>query len=245
MKARLDKILSQNGYGSRKEIKKLLRKKECIIGGRRIVDSSFVVDCSVDEIYFDNRLIKPKTNIYIMFNKPAGCVTSTNDPVNKTVMEYLLHPYNQIKLFPIGRLDIDTEGLLIITNDGEITHRLTSPKTGIQKSYYLEFSKEPENQDFEFYKSEFEKGITLKNGYKCLKAEFQKAENITGSGKQGFILSITEGKYHQVKKMCLAVNNELCYLRRVKMGPVNLDPLLEKGKYRELSEKEIESLKDL
>lgn len=243
MKMRLDKLLVLSGLGSRSGIKKLLHKKNCSVNGVRITDSSFHIDTEIDIIAIDGKEITLCSHIYLMMNKPAGCVTSTDDPIHKTVIDYLKPPFSDIKLFPIGRLDIDTEGLILITDDGELTHKITSPKSGTVKTYYLEFSTEPAPYEITRYTELFKDGVVFKNGYKCLPAQFEKCENKTGSEKSGFLMHITEGKFHQVKKMCLAAGNELCYLRRISVGGVVLDETLQPGEYRELTCKEIEQLK--
>ena len=244
MKTRLDRILALSGLGSRSDVKKMIRKKNCCVDGVRIVSPSFILDTDLNKITIDGEPLVLRTNVYLMFNKPQGCVTSTSDPVHKTVMDYIKAPFDRMKLFPIGRLDIDTEGLLIITDDGEITHKITSPKSGTVKTYYLELSREPSDEELKNYCEEFEKGIMLKNGYKCLPAKFEKCENKTGSFRSGFLMHITEGKFHQVKKMCLSAGNELCYLRRIAVGSIVLDETLKTGEYRELSAEEISSLRD-
>lgn len=243
MKMRLDKLLALSGLGSRSGVKKILHKKNCYVNGVRITNSSFYVDPEIDMITIDGNKIRLRPNIYLMMNKPAGCVTSTDDPVHKTVMDYLKPPFSDIKLFPIGRLDIDTEGLILITDDGELTHKITSPKSGTVKTYYLEFSVEPAPYEITRYTELFRNGVVFKNGYKCRPAQFEKCGNKTGSGKSGFLIHITEGKFHQVKKMGLAAGNELCYLRRISVGGVGLDNTLKPGEYRELTNEEIERLK--
>lgn len=241
MKTRLDRILALSGLGSRNDVKKMIRKKQCCVDGKRIVSPSFILDTDLNKITIDGEPFVIRTNVYLMFNKPQGCVTSTSDPVHKTVMDYIKAPFDRMNLFPIGRLDIDTEGLLIITDDGEITHKITSPKSGTVKTYYLELSKEPSETELIRYCEEFKNGIILKNGYKCLPAKFERCKNKTGSERSGFLMHITEGKFHQVKKMCLSVGNELCYLRRIAVGSIVLDENLKMGEYRELSQEEINS----
>ncbi len=245
MKARLDKVLATNGFGTRKTVKTLIKKHECIINGERITDPSFLIDVNTAQIRIDDTEVVLRTKIYLMINKPAGCVTSTDDPVNKTVMSYLKEPFSNMKLFPIGRLDGDTEGLIIITNDGALTHKLTSPKAGKVKSYYLELLEEPNDEKIQLYSKKMLEGVVFKDGYKCKPAKFEKCENLTGSEKQGFMVHITEGKYHQVKKMCLALGNKLTYLRRLSMGPISLDKNLELGEYRELTDEEIKLLNEV
>lgn len=245
MKMRLDKLLSSNGQGSRSSVKKMLHKKICMVNGIRVTSASFGLDPEKDEVTIDGEKFIFKKYIYLMLNKPAGCVTSTSDPIYPTVMDFLHEPFSSMKLFPAGRLDLDTEGLVIITNDGEAAHRLISPKSGIVKKYYIEFSQEVENSQFDAYVQKLKEGITLQNGYKCKPAYFEKHKPFTIEGRQGFVLGITEGKYHQVKKMCCALGNELTYLKRLSMGSVVLDKNLKHGEYREFSNEEIKKMEEL
>lgn len=243
MKSRLDKILAANGLGSRNDIKKLLRKKNICVNGLKVTNPSFLAETASDIITIDDEIFTPKENIYIMLNKPSGCITSTEDPFHKTVNDYLKPPFDKIKLFSIGRLDIDTEGLIILTNDGILTHKIISPKSKIEKTYYLEFLHDPDEEQIIKYTACFEKGIVLKSGYKFLPAKFKMYRNITGSGKKGFLITITEGKHHQIKKMCSAVENSLVYLKRIEMASIKLDTSLKKGEYRELTSEEVKSIK--
>lgn len=245
MKIRLDKLLSSNGLGTRSSVKKMLRKRNCTVNGIRIINSAAGVDPEIDEVMIDGEKFIFRKYVYLMLNKPSGCITSTSDPVHKTVMEFLHEPFRSMKLFPAGRLDLDTEGLIIITNDGEAAHRLISPKAGTVKRYYLEFSRAVSSADFAGYVLKLKDGITLSNGYKCLSAGLEEHAPLTASNKQGFVMSVTEGKYHQVKKMCLALGNELAYLRRLSMGCVFLDGNLPPGAYREFTPEEIKEMEAL
>ena len=138
MVVRIDKILAANGLGSRKDIRRILRKEDFRINGTRVTDAGTALDPEHDTLFRNGEKLTLRTGCYLMLNKPAGVVTSTADPLHRTVMELLPPPFSAMNLFPIGRLDLDTEGLLIITDDGELTHRLTAPKSACIKSYYLE-----------------------------------------------------------------------------------------------------------
>ena len=235
MKMRLDKVLHDNGFGTRSSIKKMLHKKECYVNGVRIIDGSFKIeDC--DEVCIEGEVINLKKYVYIMLNKASGYVTSTKDPEYKTVMELLPQKWASRNLFPVGRLDIDTEGLLILTNDGIFAHKVISPKYNIVKKYYVRLKREFDEEEFEQVRKNFTSGIVFKNGYKCLPATLERHE------KDGYVVGISEGKYHQVKKMFLCVNNEVVYLKRISIGGLILDETLGIGKTRELTKEEVESV---
>lgn len=235
MKMRLDKVLHDNGFGTRSSIKKMLHKKECYVNGKRVIDGSLKIeDC--DEVCIEGEILDLKKYIYIVLNKASGYITSTKDPEYKTVMELLPPKWANRGLFPVGRLDIDTEGLLILTNDGIFAHKVISPKYNIVKKYYAKLRKEFSDKEFEEVKKNFAKGVVFKNGYKCLPATLEQHE------KGGYVIGISEGKYHQVKKMFLCVNNEVVYLRRISIGGLILDETLEVGKTRELTKGEVDSV---
>lgn len=235
MKMRLDKVLHDNGFGTRSSIKKMLHKKECYVNGVRIIDGNFKID-DCDEVCIEGEVINLKKYIYIMLNKASGYVTSTKDPEYKTVMELLPQKWASRNLFPVGRLDIDTEGLLILTNDGIFAHKVISPKYNIVKKYYVRLKREFDEEEFEQVRKNFTSGIVFKNGYKCLPAKLERHE------KDGYVVGISEGKYHQVKKMFLCVNNEVVYLKRISIGGLILDETLGIGKTRELTKEEVESV---
>ncbi|MGP1414595.1 MAG: pseudouridine synthase [Treponema sp.] len=235
MKIRLDKMLHDNGFGTRSSIKKMLHKKECLVNNERIIYGSFKVEDS-DEICIDGEVLDLKKYIYIMLNKASGYVTSTKDPEYKTVMELLPSKWTTRNLFPVGRLDMDTEGLLILTNDGVFAHKVISPKYDVVKKYYVKPQREFNDIEFEEVKNKFADGIVFKNGYKCLPATIVKHE------KLGYVVGISEGKYHQVKKMFLCVDNEVVYLKRISIGSLKLDEKLSVGESRELTKEEIDSL---
>lgn len=235
MKIRLDKILASNGYGSRRDVKRILRRGTFTINGTVCVDASIMADPESDTFALDGETIRILTTVYLMLNKPAGVITSTDDPNHRTVMDLLTSPYSGMELFPVGRLDLDTEGLLVITNDGPLTHRLTSPKTGVDKTYYACLRDPVDDALLADYRKRFFEGIVFRDGYTCLSAKLERA----GNEADGMILTIQEGKYHQVKKMFVASGNEVAYLKRISMGDLKLDPALAPGSYRELTMEEI------
>ncbi len=252
MKSRIDKILASNGFGTRKDVKRILHTRTVAVNGVVCRDAGTAVDPETDRIELDGSPIRLRTDIYLMLNKPAGVITSTEDPDHDTVMDLLAEPWSKMGLFPVGRLDIDTEGLLILTNDGPLTHRLTSPKTGVDKTYFVRLRDPVDDALFADYGARFRDDITFRDGYTCLPAKIARAGVESPGAAVGadaehaerscFLLTIQEGKYHQVKKMFKVVGNEVVYLKRVSMGKLALDPALEAGSYRELTEAEAELL---
>ena len=243
MLVRIDKILAANGLGSRKEIRRLLRKEDFRINGTRVTDAGALFNPDSDALLRNGEELRLRTGCYLMLNKPAGVVTSTADPLHRTVMELLPPPFSAMELFPIGRLDLDTEGLLIITDDGALTHRLTAPKSGCVKCYYLETAKPFSVADFSAAQMACAKGLFLGKNFTCLPATFERTEVQKVKTEWAFLMHICEGKYHQVKKMIKALGNEVVYLKRISMGGIMLDPQLPAGSCRELTSDEVTALK--
>ncbi len=249
MTVRLDKLLSSQGLGSRRDIKRLLRARELRINGSICRDSATSVDPETDILEIDGQPFTVRNFVYLMLNKPDGVITSTEDPGHRTVMDLLTPPWNALSLFPVGRLDKDTEGLLILTNDGPLTHRLTSPKTGVDKTYYAELALPCSPEMIAEYCTKFRDGLVLGNGMVCLPAGIAAAtagirpSRAAPPEAHRVVIVIQEGKYHQVKKMCRAVGNEVRYLRRIAMGNLALDSSLQEGSWRELTETEIQLLR--
>lgn len=229
---RLDKILSHLGYGSRKEVKEIIRKGYVFVNGIQILNDDYKVNELDDEIILDGEEIRYDEFVYIMLNKPQDVISATYDPRYKTVCD-LVPEYQKMGIFPVGRLDIDTEGLLIITNDGELAHKLLSPKYHVFKKYYVEFSGVFKDS---YFKS-FEKGIILDDGYQTLPA---KVEIIDDNHAYVYI---REGKYHQVKRMFDSLSMHVEYLRRVAFGDIEIDENLQLGEWRKLTLDELNSLK--
>ena len=226
---RLDKYLSFCLVKSRQEVKKIIKEKKVYVNNELIVKEDFKVNEGLDIVICDNEEVSYQKYTYVILNKPAGFVTSTKDN-DKTVMELLPNKYS--KLSPVGRLDKDTEGLLLFTNDGMTAHNLTSPKKDIKKVYYVELL----NSIDESLINVFNSGVTLDDGYHTLPAELNIIDNYKA------YLTISEGKFHQVKRMFISVNNKVTYLKRIKFGSITLDDDLELGHFRELSKSEIEKL---
>lgn len=229
---RLDKLLAHMDYGSRKEVKELIRKGYVLVNGNVIKDDDFKVDEFNDEINILDSEIKYEEFIYIMLNKPEGYVSATYD-YSKPIVLDLIDDYKKRNLFPVGRLDIDTHGLLLITNDGNLAHRMLSPKSHVDKKYYLKY----DGKYNESFIQKFKDGITLDDGYKCMPAEF-----IDLGDNEAYII-IREGKFHQVKRMMEAVGCNVTFLKRISFGNLVLDESLKEGKWRHLTNEEIESLK--
>ena len=237
MKLRIDKILSNMGIGSRKQIKQDAKKGHIKINDEVVKDSSKIVDTDTDQIKYKNEIVKYVQYIYLMMNKPSGVVSATEDNFDKTVIDLLNGDDKIYNLFPVGRLDKDTEGLLLITNDGQLAHDLLSPRKHVDKTYYAEVEEEITEKDVKA----FAEGVILTNeNYKTLPAKLQ----IIESGYPSLCyVTIREGKFHQVKRMFNAVNNEVIYLKRLSMGPLKLDEKLQSGEYRHLTDDEVEQLK--
>ncbi|MBS4202518.1 pseudouridine synthase [Lederbergia citrea] len=234
---RIDKLLSNVGYGSRKEVKKILKGGSVAVNGQTIKDAKFHVDPYKDSVLIFGEEVEYREFIYLMMNKPPGVISATEDYHDETVVDLLDPKHSVYEPFPVGRLDKDTEGLLILTNDGQLAHQLLSPKKNVPKTYFAVINSEVTESDIE----EFKKGVILDDGYHTKPGEL----TILKSGLHSDIeLTITEGKFHQVKRMFEAVGKKVVYLKRVSMGPIQLDDILQLGEYRELTEKEIQLLKE-
>ena len=234
---RLDKILGNLGYGSRKEIKQAARKGIIEVNGVIVKDSGMQVDPETDKIFVNGEQVFYRKYIYLMMNKPDGVISATFDNRDETVIDLLEVEHQVFNPFPIGRLDKDTVGLLLLTNDGELNHRLISPKWKVDKVYYAKIDAKVTERDIK----KFKEGITLDDGYTCKEAilEIIKADE----EESEIMLTIQEGKFHQVKRMFESLNKNVTYLKRVEFGTLKLDEELEEGEYRELTEEELEILK--
>lgn len=234
---RLDKILANLGYGTRKELKKIVRNGIVEVNGVVAKDSGMQVDPEKDKIVINGEEIYYREFIYLMMNKPDGVISATYDNRDETVIDLLEVEHQVFKPFPVGRLDKDTVGLLLLTNDGELNHRLIAPKWKVDKVYFAKIDKEVTESDIKA----FEKGITLDDGYVCKEAKLE----IQSASEEGsdVLVTIQEGKFHQVKRMFEAVGKKVIYLKRIEFGTLKLDEELEEGEYRELTEEEIAILK--
>ncbi len=233
---RLDKYLGNMGCGSRKDLKILIKKGRASINGKVEKDPGKHVDPDQDDVEFNGARVGYKPQVYIMLHKPDGYLSATEDARDKTVLD-LIKGYEHYELFPVGRLDKDTEGLLVLTNDGQLAHRVLSPKSHVPKRYYAVIDGKVTQADIRA----FEEGVALDDGYKTLPAHLEILESDWTSKIE---LTIVEGKFHQVKRMFESVGKQVTYLKRIKMGGVWLDDTLEKGDYRELTEEEVALLED-
>ena len=229
---RLDKVLSEAGVASRRELKGIIRAGRVTVNGQAARTPEQKVDAAADTILVDGQPIAHPGVVVLMLHKPAGYVTSTEDPRDPTVMELLPEPYRSMELSPVGRLDKETEGLLLLTNDGALLHRLISPKHRVPKVYEAEHDGESTAADVEA----FQQGIVLRDGDVCLPAELTPL----GPGKSRIVLH--EGKYHQVRRMMASRGLYVRYLKRVAEGPLELGNL-PKGDCRVLEQEEILQLR--
>lgn len=234
-KMRIDKLLSNMGYGSRKEIKADAKNGKISVNGTIIKDVSQSIDTEKDTVQYLDDIVKYREFIYLMMNKPQGVVSATDDNFDDTVIDLLDIGYQIFEPFPVGRLDKDTEGLLIITNDGKLSHNLLTPKKHVDKKYYSEVEGELSSSDIKA----FEKGVILEDKYKCLPASLEIIESGINSKCN---ITIKEGKFHQIKRMMESIGKNVIYLKRLTMGPIVLDTKLELGEYRELTDQEMELL---
>lgn len=232
---RIDKFLSNSGFGSRKEIKALIKSGAVVSDGKPVTDSSLHINENESSVTVNGEKVNYSKYVYLMLNKPAGYVSAVYDKKLPVVTELVPDKYAHFDVFPVGRLDIDTEGLLILTNDGALSHRLLSPKSHVDKVYFaVTAHKAVENAD-----RLFKEGVTLDDGYKTMPAELETTDNETE-----YRLTLHEGKFHQVKRMFKAIGNEVIYLKRIKMGGLKLDDTLKKGEIRELTAEEIALLEE-
>lgn len=229
---RLDKRLAATGQWSRKEAKDLIRAGRVSVGGTvcRSPEEKVAADTPVA---VDGTTIGAGGPVYLMLHKPAGVVSATEDGRDRTVLDLLPPQYREMGLFPVGRLDKDTEGLLLITNDGPLAHRLLSPRHHVDKVYYVEVDGILDQEDVEAVSQ----GILLRDGYQCLPGKLELL-----SGNTAAYITIREGKYHQIKRMMAARGKPVTYLKRIKFGALTLDEQLDKGGWRALTDREIHSL---
>lgn len=228
---RLDRLLSNMGHGSRSEIKLGVKKRFASVNGQVVKDPGIQIDTEKDQVTWVGIPVVYKATVCLMMNKPAGVISATEDLRDNTVLDLLEPPYSGMALFPVGRLDKDTEGLLILTNDGDLAHRLLAPKKKVPKTYRvnLDHALTPDAV------KQLEQGIPLEEGFVTTPAQ---VESIDGDWRE-VLLTIYEGRFHQVKRMMHYVGCEVVYLKRMNMGDMKLDPELEPGEYRELTDEEL------
>ena len=228
---RLDKFLCDSGVGTRSQVKAILKSGRVTVDGKPEKDPAKKIDPQIRVIMLDGEILGGKQRMVVMLNKPAGFVTATEDPVEKTVMELLPPELKHLDLKPVGRLDKATEGLLLFTNDGDLLHRLISPKKEVAKVYYARHEGQAGQADVEAFAA----GITLRDGTVCLPAKLEPI----GPGES--LVTVCEGKYHQVRRMMASRNMTVLYLERRQEGKLTLGGL-PRGQIRVLTPEELTSL---
>ena len=230
---RLDKLLAATGRWSRKEAKALLKAGRVLVDGQTPAGPEQKIDRD-RTVTVDGHPISTEEFTYLMLHKPAGVVSSTEDPREETVLSLLPKELRRLGLAPVGRLDKDTEGLLLLTNDGQLAHRLLSPARHVDKVYYAETDGTLTEAD----RDAFRQGMTLADGTRCLPAELEPLPEPSAC-----LVTLREGKYHQVRRMLAARGKPVTYLKRLSMGPLTLDPALPPGAWRPLEDDEIAALR--
>lgn len=237
---RLDKFLSHTGFGSRKEVKELLKKKRVTVNQTMVRDAKFSVNENEDEVCVDGQPVLYEKYVYYMLNKPKGVISATEDASFRTVIDLVKVDDYKKGLFPVGRLDKDTTGLLLLTNDGALAHELLSPKKKVPKLYQALVQGKMTDEDIDV----FSKGVIRLDGDECLPAKLT-ILSVDEKKEQSIIqLEIMEGKYHQVKRMVGTVGKKVIELERLEMANLILDTELLRGKYRPLTENELKLLKN-
>ncbi len=232
---RLDKYLCETGFGTRSQVKDLLKKGQVMVNGEVVKKPELKINEITDQILCQGKKASYQKNIYLMLHKPAGVVSATEDSREKTVLDLVRPEDRKNGLFPVGRLDKDTEGLLLLTDDGELAHRLLSPKKHVDKTYYAKI----DGQITEEHVKQFREGLDIGDEKKTLPAVL----TILLSGPVSEIeVTIHEGRFHQIKRMFEAVGCKVTYLKRLSMGSLVLDETLTLGEYRPLTEAELEDL---
>jgi len=230
---RLDKLLASTGRWSRKEVKDLVRQGRVLANGRPVLRSEEKWEQTETELTVDGQRVDCAPFVYLMLHKPAGLLSATEDRDQRTVLDLLPEHLRRRGLFPVGRLDKDTEGLLLLTNDGPLAHALLAPGRHVDKVYYVEVDGRLDQQD----RRAFQAGVTLADGTVCQPADL----TVLDPPSQGLV-TLREGKYHQVKRMLAARGKPVTYLKRLSMGPLTLDPALPAGAWRPLTPEEKASL---
>ena len=225
---RLDKLLSNTGRWSRREVKLLIRAGRAAVDGRVVTqpEAKFDPDACVT---VDGEALVCGKRLYLMLHKPAGYISATEDPRKRTVLELLPEHLRRVGLFPVGRLDKDTEGLLLLTNDGPLAHELLSPKKHVDKTYFVRVDGVLDEED----EGAFAAGMVLRDGLACLPARLERLP-----APNEALVTIREGKYHQVKRMLASRYKPVVYLKRLSMGPITLDEALAPGQWRALTREE-------
>lgn len=238
---RIDKLLAHMGLGSRSEIKRAVKQGKVAVNGKAVKDSGLIVDPDVHEVAYEGKRVVYKEVVYLMLNKPPGVISATEDGRERTVIDLLAPEDRILAPFPVGRLDKDTVGLLLLTNDGQLAHELLSPRKHVDKTYIAHVLGDVGERD----QQQFADGVTLDDGYVTMPAvlSIESKEQRDDDVVSTISLTIKEGKFHQVKRMFESVGKKVIFLKRVSMGPLQLDHKLPEGSYRELTEEEVELLR--
>ncbi|WP_311516981.1 pseudouridine synthase [uncultured Streptococcus sp.] len=234
---RLDKFLVACAVGSRTEVKNLLKAGRVTVNGKKEKSAKLQIDEKIDEICFDGQVLEYEEFVYYMMNKPKGVISATEDPKHRTVLDLLDDIARSKEVFPVGRLDIDTHGLLLLTNDGQLAHALLSPKRHVDKTYLAQVKGIMTQEDVE----KFSQGIPLKD-FTCQPAKLELVSVDTEKDQTMVRVTIAEGKFHQVKRMVAYCGKEVVDLQRLTMGTLTLDEDLKRGEWRRLSKEELEGL---
>ena len=234
---RLDKFLVVCAIGSRTEVKNFLKSGRVTVNGKKEKSAKLHINEETDEIRFDGQKLDYEEFVYYMMNKPKGVISATEDPKHKTVLDLLDDLARSKEVFPVGRLDIDTHGLLLLTNDGKLAHALLSPKRHVDKIYLAQVKGMMTDADIEL----FAQGIPLKD-FTCRPAKLELVSIDRGKNESLIRVTIAEGKFHQVKRMVTYCGKEVVDLQRLTMGTLTLDEALKRGEWRRLSKEELEGL---
>ena len=234
---RLDKFLVACAVGSRTEVKNLLKAGRVTVNGKKEKSAKLQIDEKIDEIRFDGQVLEYEEFVYYMMNKPKGVISATEDPKHRTVLDLLDDIAQSKEVFPVGRLDIDTHGLLLLTNDGQLAHALLSPKRHVDKTYQAQVKGIMAQEDVEI----FADGIPLKD-FTCQPARLEILSTDAEKNQSQIRVTIAEGKFHQVKRMVAYCGKEVVDLQRLTMGTLVLDENLERGEWRRLTKEELENL---
>ena len=234
---RLDKYLVACAVGSRTEVKNFLKAGRVTVNGKKEKSAKLQINEDTDEIYFDGQKLDYEEFVYYMMNKPQGVISATEDPKHKTVLDLLDDLARSKEVFPVGRLDIDTHGLLLLTNDGKLAHALLSPKRHVDKTYLAQVKGIMTQEDVE----KFAQGIPLKD-FTCQPARLELVTIDTEKNQSQIRVTIAEGKFHQVKRMVAYCGKEVVDLQRLTMGTLTLDENLKRGEWRRLTKEELEGL---
>ena len=234
---RLDKFLVACAVGSRTEVKNLLKAGRVTVNGKKEKSAKLQIDQKTDEIRFDGQVLEYEEFVYYMMNKPKEVISATEDPKHRTVLDLLDDLARSKEVFPVGRLDIDTHGLLLLTNDGKLAHTLLSPKRHVDKTYQAQVKGMMTREDVET----FAEGIPLKD-FTCQPAKLELVSIDTEKNQSQIRVTIAEGKFHQIKRMVAYCGKEVMDLQRLTMGTLVLDENLERGEWRRLTKEELENL---